>query len=449
MVERPKLIQLKQTEILTTYDLCKGDRTLDSIPLSVPIKESKQAPTYWWIKLEPRDFHGRWANTGKQIQKIKQEQSQLMVTRVKAKSIVHIKKNKNDETGMPARVLKVIGRDKYKVMLGTHGQGQIQHVTKEEIIKQHYKFGGLKRNVLKQLQPQQEIETAQIKEATPEIQEQIKKLWQDITNRANVYYAHYANTGSDLSTMGLTKEDLQHEAQRAALAGAKYYDEKKTKVDFKVFIMKKAEEGIKTAIAEKTSTWGMIHIPREERHMLAKIKQYRKDIKQTENRTPSRQETIAWAMTALKINQGAVEKLLAIPEQVISLHTVAMDEDSEGEDKMVYQLVDPADSAEEQIIKAERMKNVLDAITKTLTLAQAIIIKMKFGLEEKYMGQEYTYEQIQQELQRAGIVQSTKEIQRDLLSALLKLKGNKALQDAVTPHEHHEQPAEPKHFVIG
>ena len=438
-------IEIKSSDILTIFDLEKSESASEQhtgkiIPLSVPTKQTTSGHTnYTWLEyLHPRNYHGKWASKGKALERIKQQAPEKTITRVKEGSIV-FKNNK------PAKVLHVINRGEYLIQHGLGETGPTEIVKKTEIEKQHYKYGGSKKDALfiTRQTPQHIVELPVSNYTQKQTEDMVNTNLESIDKRAKSHYNGYLNAGIDLSTMGLTLDDIVQEGRLAAIKFTPAYDKKRG--EYLKYIYNKIDQQVKRAIADKTSSWGLIHIPEEERLQLARIKGYVTKYKKDKGIEPTQAQIIEWANTNIKIPESETVKLLNMPKEVYSIHSVMPGKDDEGENELLYRIPDPSATAEEQLLKQEHTKRILTTIEKILTPQETQIIKLKFGLGEGNAGIQYDTAAIKKILTKEGMQIEERTIRKTVKDALDKLSRNKGIRNLISIPVVEEGP---KHIVI-
>lgn len=394
--------------------------------------------SHWQVDVEPRDVNGRWT---KGMNRIKKESIQKDIdserrVRIGVGAIINIKKDKSDKVGDIAKVVQVIGQNRYVIKFGVHGDGEKKVVEKEQIIKKHHQEGGWCRDILAVVE-NKDSEAHKVPDSTPEgyrTSEQ-EKLISDhkdgILGRAKKIYYHYKNDlDVNLEQLGISLEDLTQTAQVAALRHVHKFNPKRG--NFEPFIYTAIDSDLKRYISEKTSTWGLISIPRKERLLLWNIKKEIARIQKEENRTPGFAEMKLWAMQKMKVTEKEAVRILSLPEKIYSLegmpgeHEWVMDMEAEESVPLIAKVKDPNVSTENEIAMKDNHQKIVQVIDSELDPILAKIVKMTFGITDTEITDEtMTSEEIASELNKQGVKIEDRTVREKISEAVEKLRTNK------------------------
>lgn len=447
-------IEVEKSNIIQIWDIEKAIQ--EELGLETPIKHEKielkgasTGPEFWWVQFQPRDYHGRYVRTGKMEP---QNPTDKQITRVKKGAMVIYKENPKDEHGHLAEVVELIG-DKYnrtyKIKLGTDNY---KVVKKHEIIKPHHDSGGRKRDIVAYMKDSKPHETGATPEGLPE--SEVNRLYNEnkdsIVHVAKKIYGDYINIGINLNQQGISMEDLMQEAQVVAIKKTPKWD--KNKGEYMTYIQKWITFELGKYISDKSSSWGMIKIPRQKKEQLARLKAHKQEVVEQEGRQPTLSEMSVWAKENLGISETQTRQLLNLPEAIYSLYTISSEgDDDKDEQEMVVNIADTEAEAESHIERQEAYDSIVKYLDKNLTEEESTAVKLRFGIElepgKREESAEKTSEEISQIMTKMGFkLISQPRVGELLASALEKLQKSDKFKQLLI--DRHKATQKTRHFVI-
>jgi len=454
-----EFVEIEKSNILQVWELEKAIQEELGLEIkkreltgNIPLKITPQVGSeFWWVQYQPRDYHGRYVRTGKMGP---DKPAEKQITRIQKGAMVIFKANPKDEHGHLAEVVEIMGpkeKRTYKIKLGTDNY---QVVKKSELIKPHHDSGGRKRDMIAYMK---ESDPHKMPNSSPEgmPESEVMKLYNEnkdaIIHEAKKIYGNYINIGINLNQHGISMEDLAQEAQLEAIRRTPKWDAERG--EYIPFIQQWVRFSLSKYISDKSSSWGMIKIPRQKKEQLARLKAHKQEIVEQESRQPTLGEMSAWAKDNLGISEDQTRQLMNLPEAIYSLYTVVpgKDQDDNEQELVVNIAADTEKEAESRIERQEAYDGIVKYLDKHLTEEESTVIKLRFGIElepgEREEGPEKTTEEISQIMTEMGFkLLSQQRVSELVASALEKLqKSNKFKQLLL---DRHNSTQKARHFVV-